>query len=468
VPRPSGAPGQGPAGDVLPRRSAWTEGVERLRAQAATEPGRLRIISAVLALLIVAFGAVTSWQTAQRADAADRVLHHSQPLSADVADIYRSLADANTAESSGFLAGGQEPKEVRDRYSRDISTAAQKLATAASNTQQDADSTAAIAELNKLLPRYTGLIERARANNREGLPLGGAYLRYADELMQDQMLVQAEKLYRNENDRVHADFDDATPYPWVAIGLGVLALGALVWMQRRTYRRTNRVFNSGLLAATATTAAALLWLTVGHTMARIGLHDSYDHGVRSLSVLDDARIASLKARGDENLTLISRGAVTRKIPDGTSVDVYNYAYDQQMTQLGGADGSGGLLAQAASLADDAAGRAPVTTAVARVKEWKSRHRQARDSDDKGDYRGALGKIIGSPDKASGEGTTRQSFDAVDKALGAALRQEQAEFRKSAEDGRGALTGLPVGVAVLAVLAAAGALGGIGRRLAEFR
>ena len=95
-----------------PRRTAWAEGVDTLRTAATTEPGRLRIIGAVLALLVVAFGAVTAWQMTDRSAAADDVLNSSQPLSASAADIYRSLADANTAASSGFLAGGQETEGV--------------------------------------------------------------------------------------------------------------------------------------------------------------------------------------------------------------------------------------------------------------------------------------------------------------------------------------------------------------------
>ena len=66
----------------------------------------------------MAFGAVTAWQISDRAAAADDVVSHSQPLSADAADIYRSLADADTAAASGFLAGGQEPARVRERYER--------------------------------------------------------------------------------------------------------------------------------------------------------------------------------------------------------------------------------------------------------------------------------------------------------------------------------------------------------------
>jgi CHASE3 domain sensor protein len=469
VPRPTrpGAFGAGQSGAPA-RRPAWAEGVERLRAGAGTEPGRLRIIGAVLALLIIAFGAVTSWQTTERAGAAAQVLHHSQPLSADAADIYRSLADANTTESSGFLAGGQEPTEVRDTYANDIATAADKLAKAASNTQDDPESAKVIAVLNQLLPRYTGYIERARANNRNGLPLGAAYLRLANDLMQKQMLVQAQKLYENENGQLHADYDDATPYPWVAIGLGAGARGALVWAQRRTYRQTNRVFNSGLLAATAATAVALLWLVVGHTVARIGLNDSYQHGVRSLTVLDDARIASLQARSNENLTLVNRGAETVKDENGTMVDAYDYEFNKEMSALGGSDGSGGLLGRAAALADDAAGQQPVAGAVANVKVWKSRHSAARDEDNQGYYAEALSKIIGAPGKPPTGDTTGDAFNKVDDALGRALDQERAEFRASAEDGRAAMEGLPVGAAVLAVLGSAGAVLGIGRRLSEYR
>ncbi|WP_414079967.1 hypothetical protein [Streptomyces sp. KN37] len=460
-------PPQGPPPEpaaAAPRRTAWAEGTDRLRAAATTEPGRLRIIGAVLALLVVAFGAVTTWQMTERSTAADDVLRRSQPLSADAAAIYRSLADANTAASSGFLAGGQEPAAVRDRYERDIERASQKLATAAAAAGSDSSSATAVGKLNKLLPQYTGLIERARANNRQGLPLGGAYLRYANDKMQTQMLPAAEKLYKAENARLTSDYGDAKPYPWFAISLGVLALAALAWAQRRNYRRTNRVFNHGLLAATAATTVVLLWLVVGHTFARSGLNDSYDHGVRSLNVLNDARISSLKARGDENLTLVSRGAETTEVA-GETEDKFDVSYRAQMKRLGGAES--GLLGRAADLADDPDGERPVAEAAKNVGVWKDRHKEARSSDDSGDYQGALDKVIGGKN-GRGAQPTGECFDNVDAALDRALRHEQQEFKRAATDGRGAMTGLPVGAAVLAVLGAAGAVLGIGRRLSEYR
>jgi hypothetical protein len=434
--------------------------VDHLRTAATTEPGRLRIIGALLALLVIAFGAVTAWQATNRSTAADDVLHSSQPLTSDAADIYRSLADADTMASSGYLAGLEETRATRERYETDVRTAAAKLVTAAANSDPGSPSAATITELNELLPRYKGLVESARANNRQGFPVGGAYLRAANDTMQKQMLPAAEDLYQHENQRLSADYADATPYPWAAIALGVLALAALSWAQHRTYRRTNRVLNRGLVAATATTTIVLLWLTVGHSLARADLERSYAHGVRSLNVLHDARIASLKARSDENLTLVSRGAETRTLRDGTVMDAYDWAYDQELGSLGK------LLARAGALADDAAGQEPVRTAGQSMKVWKSRHALARQANDSGDYQNARDRVIG-----TGNGrkqSTGECFDNVDASLARALTHETSEFENAAQDGRGALTGLPAGSAVLAVLGTAGALLGIGRRLSEYR
>ncbi|MGW3914930.1 hypothetical protein ACWEBX_25890 [Streptomyces sp. NPDC005070] len=452
-------PGPPPAPEAAPRRTAWAEGVDRLRSAATTEPGRLRIIGALLALLVVAFGSVTAWQMTERSAAADNVLHSSQPLSASAADIYRSLADANTTASSGFLAGGQETQGTRERYEEDIRTAAAKLITAANSSEPGSPSAKTISQLNELLPEYKGLIERARANNRQGYPLGGAYLRYANDTMQQEMLPKAEQLYLSENRRLNADYADAKPYPWAAIALGLVALGALAWAQRRNYHRTNRVLNQGMAAATAASLAVLLWLTVGHTVARSGLNESYDHGVRSLNVLHDAQIASLKARGNENLTLVSRGAETKTLADGkTTKDLYDYNFDQDMKALTR------RLAEAAGLANDGSGEKPVQAATANMEVWKQRHAEARRADNDGEYQVALDRVIGSVDKKP----TGECFDGVDKNLGIALTHEQDEFQRAAGDGLGAMTGLPLGAAVLAVLAAAGAVLGIGRRLSEYR
>ncbi|MGP3980015.1 hypothetical protein [Streptomyces sp. KR80] len=477
---PGGAPSAAPE-----RRTAWAEGVDRLRASATTEPGRLRIIGAVLAALVLAFGAVTAWQMADRAAAADAVADRSQPLSADAASVYRSLADADTSAAAGFLAGGQWPRTVRERYERDIATASALLVKAARSSEGSPSARPQIARLNEQLPVYTGLIEQARANNRQGLPLGGAYLRYANDRMRGELLPAAGALYEAETARLTSDYHNAESRPWLALGTGVVTLGALVWAQRRSYRHTNRVFNRGLLAATAASTVLLLWLVAAHVVARSGLETSYEHGAVSLNVLNEARIGSLQARADESLTLVARGAVLTDEGE----DFYEEGYRRRMARLvgdtSGTDDSGTAeagspLRTAADLADDAEGREPVRKAVAAVLEWRSRHDDARTTDQSGDYEGALSKVIGelgsrmamgqSPSGRSpgDKNTTGESFDTVDASLAKALAHEQREFRRAADDGRSAFGGLPAGAAALALLGATGALLGVGRRLSEYR
>ncbi|MFF8829637.1 hypothetical protein [Streptomyces sp. NPDC015131] len=449
LPPPPPAPPAGPPEG----RGAWAEVLAAVRAAVTTEPGRLRVLGAVLAALVVLFGAVTAAEVSGRAEAADDVLRRSQPLSADAADIYRSLADADTAAASGFLAGAKEPPEVRARYERDITTASRLLVKAATNTDGSSSSARDLATLNEYLPRYTGLVERARAADRQGLPLGGAYLRYANQQMSTRLLPAAERLYEAETARLGRDDREARAWPLLSLGTGIVVLAVLLWVQRRAYLRTNRVFNRGLLAATAATAVVLLWLAGGHTMARSGLTEAGEHGQASLDVLNEARITSLKARANESLTLVARGAV---LTDDGSGDKYETAYGADMGRLTTA------LTEAGRLADDEAGRGPVAAAVEQVGEWKLRHTNARETDNGGDYEAALSRVIGV------EGSTGESFDRVDAALGRALAHEQGEFARAAEDGRGALAGLPAGAAALAVAGAAGAVMGVNRRLSEYR
>ena len=64
------------------------------------------------------------------------------------------------------------------------------------------------------LPVYTGLVETARVYNRQGLPLGAAYLREASGLMRDKLLPAAKQLYRTETGRLADDRDGAAGFPW--------------------------------------------------------------------------------------------------------------------------------------------------------------------------------------------------------------------------------------------------------------
>jgi hypothetical protein len=98
--------------------------------------------------------------------------------------------------------------------------------------------------------------------------------------------------------------------------------------------------------------------------------------------------------------------------------------------------------------------------------WISRHQQVQKDNELGKYDDARAGVIGSD--ASTKESTAECFRTVDASLDKALTHETNEFKQSAGDGLDAMTGLTVGAAVLAVLGAAGAVLGIGRRLSEYR
>ncbi|MQS14357.1 hypothetical protein F7Q99_19325 [Streptomyces kaniharaensis] len=459
VPRPGGAPA-----NRLP--SALTpSGVKaRLARATRTAPGRLRLAGAVLAVLTAAFGGLTAWQLETRAQAAERVVSYSQPLSQAAADIHRSLADADTTAATGFLLAGAEPKTVRDRYEQDLSTAARLVAEAAARTTASSPAQGSLARLNQQLPVYAGLVESARADNRQGFPLGGAYLRYASDQMRTVLLPAAAELTAAENQELADDYAEAKAAPWGAYLLAVVTIGALVWVQVVLYRRTNRVFNVGLLGATAAVLAGTLWLGVTSAATGAALKDSDRDGATPLRALNTARVDVLTARLAENLHYVARGSTAQYAELWTKTTEH---LSKSVPKGTPEDARSGSLPEAFRLAPPVA-RVTVADAAQQYDTWHDRHDDARKLEiDNADYQGALDETV-TAEQAKAPNTADASFNATDQQLAKAAGIEQQEFHKAADGTDGDLRTAAVSLAVLGLVAAAAALRGLGRRLAEYR
>ncbi len=80
-----------------------------------------------------------------------------------------------------------------------------------------------LGELNTTLLTYNGLIEQARANNRQGLPIGSQYLKDANATLQDDSLPLLKALVKANQDRVDTEFDGiGGGNLWLVVG-GLLA-----------------------------------------------------------------------------------------------------------------------------------------------------------------------------------------------------------------------------------------------------
>jgi hypothetical protein len=413
----------------------------------------LRWTLAVLAGLSLLWGAVAAWTVTQHATAANEVVTSIEPLSVDAQQIYQALSDADATAATSFLSRGLEPLPVRHRYLADIARAASRLetATAAATAAGQSSATGPLARLTDNLPIYTGLVETARADNRLGYPLGAAYLRAASGLMRATLLPASRQLYAQENARLATASGQATGLPYLAIGIAVCLAFALLRAQRWLTRRTHRVLNRGLLAASVVGLLSAGWLFGALTVARIHLLDAGDHGAAPVEALAQADIAALRAHSDESLTLV----------DNDGDDAFQNDFLSVAKHLGPRPGT--LLTSAAAAARGSEAAAQATAAVQLALAWYAVHRQLRSLDDSGEHAAAVQLAIGPGPRTSGS-----LFGRLNADLTAAINKDQAAFRAAGQTGRGDLAGLETGVIVASLLMTAGCAWGLTARLAEYR
>jgi hypothetical protein len=449
---PGGAPpGSGPTGlEPVPGLEPAPQGASRTLRRLT-----LWLVALVVLGLAAGVSAVTSVQT--RAGFVDELTTRGGPLVVAAQDLYRSLSDADATAASAFLTDGPEPPELRERYQIDIANAGAALARAASGVNEG-PAAAAVAAISTQLPVYTGLVETARSANRLGLPVGAAYLREASGVMRDQLLPAAQQLFEAVSEQRDEARDSAGRFPWFAMLLGLLLLACLVILQGSLTRRTNRLFNVGLLVASGAALASMLWLLLSWGSASGHLDASDRDGSAQVALLAEARITALQARSDEAHTLVARGAGS----------AYEDTYQQAVAELTGGDqagegGAGGLLGEAREQASDEPSRAAVGAASEAAAQWQEIHAEVRRLDADGDYPAAVGLAIGlEPGSAAG------AFGRLDEALGEGIAYGNDRFASEAEQAGGALGGVGIGLGLLAGLLLIGAVVGIQQRRTEYR
>ncbi|MEV0644343.1 hypothetical protein AB0I28_03680 [Phytomonospora sp. NPDC050363] len=432
--------------------SAVRPKASRLLNRTGSTPGRLTLLMAVLAFLALASGVAGVADVVSRDDLIDGVSDGSGRLGLAALEVYQSLSDADATATSAFLAGGVESPELRDRYDEDINRASIQLATAAASitTQAGAD---AVARLSADLPVYTGLIENARTYNQQGLPVGAAYLREASGLMRDRLLPAAQELQDTAGSQLAETQDSAATLPWIALAFILLTLGVLAFTQIDLTKRTNRVFNVGLLASTVAMVLVLGWLGVASFLAAGHIDSGRESGSAQIERLAEARIAALQARSAESVTLIARG--------GKSAADYEAVFVTQMGIL--LDGGSGPLAKAREANTDPELTPVLDQALATAQAWQEVHTTLRGDDQRGEYTKAV-ELALSTDEGGAAKLSRQ----LDDLLAQAIQSAGDHFRAETKAASNALTGAGIGVGLLAVVCLAGSANGLQRRIAEYR
>ncbi|HZX05865.1 hypothetical protein [Kribbella sp.] len=426
---PNGLPQQAPAAPVPGRRGAiarWFDGT----------PGRMRAFLLLAAAMSVVFGLAAAQGFSQSDGALGRAQANAAQL-VRIQAIHTNLVSANADATNAFLVGGLEPPGQRQHFVDSLAAAAGLIAEAATAQPADRD---VLGALNKTLITYEGLIEQARANNRQGLPIGSQYLKDANSVLQNDSLPLVKALVQANEKRVDSEFDGISYGTiWVLVGglLSLVVFGiTLRWLARRTHRYLNVPIAVGAVLVLLTTAVGGIALASASSSAKNTRNSEYE---RTLA-LSRARIAAYDARSNESLTLIARG----------SGDDFDKAYNTSATEVDN------QLSKLGSTGTDL---------QSKWSSYKTIHGKVRDQDaNKGNWDGAVAMAVGS-DKTN---SSVDTFGAFDTASNQQLTKTSTAVQSELKDARNGLPpigwlGVPIGIAAALLVA-----WGMSQRLEEYR
>jgi hypothetical protein len=415
-------------------RPAPAPALRRIGALRRTSPGRLQLLTAVLVTCALLSGLVAGLTGYATSSGTTDLGNRAQPLLVEAETIYAKLADANTTANQAFLSGGLEPAELTQRYDDDLTQATTALASAARRTAEGSDAGAAITAITTSLALYTAQVATARADNRQGLPVGASYLSAASQT-NVKLLAQSQRLFQIAQQEVTDGYANARSAIWLTVLflLLLVLLIALVLGQRYLSRTTHRTFNVPLLAATVLTLILALG-TAGLLISQHRhLHRADTEGSRPAAQLAEARILALRERGDEALAL---AAHTGDAKDSKFIET-----DKVLT---------------AALTNDFLSDATRADHAAYV----AAHQKIPALDSGGDYEGAVKQAVGP--------VTTAAFENLLGDLGGALDQRKAAFTGQIDDAGRGLGLFTVLGPLLALIIAALAVAGVRARLEEYR
>ncbi len=410
----------------------------------STTPGRILTIGIVLAALGVSSAFATSTTINHRQQVLTTVVNHTEPLSFAAGRLYTTLSVADAAAATAFIAQA-EPRPVRQRYEQAITDAAVAV-TRASSGLTDEPLVQLLGRINAELAVYTGLIEIARTNNREGNPVGSSYLSEASGLMQSTILPDAAQLYQATSERVDSETTASTHFPAPVILVVATTVAFGVFAHRWLARRTRRRINPGLVVGALGILVMVVWVGTALTISTAASRSAKNTAAESLRTVTNVAITAQQARADETLALIRRGdEEIRKQSFYQRIDYMHQQLDEYMSR------------------PDAVDKPDLQGADQLLLRWRQANDRINSYISVGNYRAATQVALG-----SGEDDSTPAFDKLEDELGKAMDQSRTQLRNDILNARNGLRGAQVGGVVLSLGAAIAVALGLWPRLKEYR
>jgi CHASE3 domain sensor protein len=276
-----------------------------LREALGTTPGRYRLTSVTIAVLLVAAGVASLAAASGLSGSTDAIRERNGPVLVASRRLVASLAEANAAATAAFLAGGEGDPAQLQRYDEALTQATTELEQVASLAGEDPEVHQLVAEVSVGITRYGGLVEAARAQNRAAVPGGAQYLIDANTLLSDDVNVKAGQLTAFAQDRLDEEAEGRTRRLVIPVVLGSVGLLGLVVSQIFVTRRSRRLVNPPLVAATALVVIAGGWLLAAAVTSDEQVDRARTERYQAIARSADMQAAAHQARSATLLELIT-------------------------------------------------------------------------------------------------------------------------------------------------------------------
>lgn len=395
-------------------------------------PGRVRLWMSATVVVAVLFGVLGALGIGRRDTSLGDAAGAARQL-IDVQGVQVSLVRADALASENYLRGGVEDAATRAEYVRELERVSAGLVSV--GNQVLPDEAARLAAVSAQLGEYSGLIEQARANNRQGYPAGAAYLRAANATMLE-MVATLRDVEASLRHQVNDNLDRADKagawlhlFGWTLL---LLVVAGSAWLAARFRRLLN------LPMAVAAVAVFVVLLAAARVQggAMTDAEAATAGALQQADLVAQARAAGFDARAQEFLTLINRGnGADNEVKWEQAAD----NADSALSLLCGQSGDCDLLDS--------------------FSFYEANYVTVRSVDDNGDWDAAVANSLSSG---------RDLFDAFssssDEVAQARIDEATAALAASSDG----LAAMRVLVFLAGLLVAALALAGYGQRLREYR
>lgn len=280
---------------------------KRLYRFVFTPPGVMTFIAAIVVVAILAAGGAMVYSSTSRQSELNTLINQTEPLSNSAQELFNSLSTADSIATTGFLKQGSSVSESEADYNEAIREATNAILRASHGIEDVTSREMEIALLiQEQLPKYVTLVAQAQTNDRVRNPVGASYLTEASNLMQNNLLPNAQELYLLTSEQVSSGQEKLISPMWFPLSGLFAAVIILIVVQFWLAAKTHRRFNIGYVSATGLMVIALLWASGSATMTWVAGTQDVDGSVKPLQQLTQARISSQQARTDEALGLVQR------------------------------------------------------------------------------------------------------------------------------------------------------------------